>query len=123
MRGARVSTFSVPKRMTFAEENLSGLAFFALYQGTTSVVPPRAKMIRALAPARAKLAPNASSEASAIALQFHVFGQQKAQGLKPNLVWAFMARLKSCPDTKPNVVSVEGIAYSADFPDTNLVKM
>ena len=35
-----VSTFSESKRMMFEEENLFGLSFFALYQATTSVVPP-----------------------------------------------------------------------------------
>jgi hypothetical protein len=42
-------------------------------------------MVRALAPASAKLLD---------------FDREKAQGLKPNSFCAFSARLKSCPDTK-----------------------
>jgi hypothetical protein len=59
---------------------------FALYQGTTSVVPSPAIMVRALAPATAKSARNSNAK--------------KAQGLKPDSFAAFTARLKSCPDTK-----------------------
>jgi hypothetical protein len=38
--GSGVSTFSESKRMMLEEEDLFAFVFFALYQGTTSVVPP-----------------------------------------------------------------------------------
>jgi hypothetical protein len=53
---------------------------FALYQGTTSVVPPSAKMVRALAPATVKSEPK--------------FQEKEAQGLKPN------SFLRLCGTTK-----------------------
>jgi hypothetical protein len=39
-----------------------GDKLFALYQGTTSVVPPPAKMVRALAPAPVKSAGNSKGK-------------------------------------------------------------
>jgi hypothetical protein len=77
----------------------------------------RPKMIRALAPAPVKPARvRIGRFCPAVLVRVRVSGQKKEQGLKPNRVWAFTARLKSCPDTKPNVASVESIAYCADFP-------
>jgi hypothetical protein len=40
---------------------------------------------------------------------------RKAQGLKPESFLDFTARLKSCPDTKPNLLRVENIVHSGDF--------
>jgi hypothetical protein len=69
-----------------------------LYQGTTLVVPPRHKTVRALAPATAKSARNSNLK--------------KAQRLKPTHFDAFTARLKSCPDTKQNLVAEPRLAKS-----------
>jgi hypothetical protein len=59
-----------------------GRPFLALYQGTTSVVPPPSQLIRALAPATVKSEQNSNG---------------KPQGLKPTLFCAFTARLKVVP--------------------------
>ena len=42
----------------FAATNCGSFQAFALYQGTTLVVPPTAKLVRALAPATVKSARN-----------------------------------------------------------------
>jgi hypothetical protein len=41
---------------------LAGVTRFCFYQGTTSVVPPLAKIVRALAPATVKSARNSNGQ-------------------------------------------------------------
>jgi hypothetical protein len=53
--------------------DLSRYAALALYQGTTSVVPPQAKMVRALAPANLKSSDEKSAGAKALPL-LRVYG-------------------------------------------------
>jgi hypothetical protein len=73
-------------RTTFSDQLVQirlGNEFFALYQGTTSVVPPSAKMVRALSPCHRKIRAE--------------FPRERGTGAKPTLFCALYGTTKVVP--------------------------
>ena len=104
--------FSSRSVLGFERKNLSRSCVLLCIRARLQSCHHRTKKTRAFSPCYGKTGTKYKVRKQFSPVQLRYSAKKKPQGLKPSSVLGLAARLKSCPDTKPNRVSLENIVFT-----------